>query len=222
MSLYLIINIGIIIVPLLLTFETKIKYYKKLPQVLFSTIFVGIPFIIWDSFSTSKNIWNFNFSYVYNIRLFHLPIEELLFFVTVPYSILFLYETFLFYTKENSKTFNTYPILVSSIISLLSAANFIEKNYTFVILLIFSLLLLMIFFVKPKFIFRDKIIFFLLFTFIPFGIVNYILTSVPIVNYNQEEILGIKIITIPLEDFFYSFSLILSYLFFYEMRKGEQ
>jgi lycopene cyclase domain-containing protein len=213
------INIGIIIIPLLLSFESNLKYYKKLPQVLFAAIVVGIPFIIWDSFSTSNNVWNFSIDYVDTIRIFHLPIEEILFFITVPYSILFLYETYLFYTKEDSKTFLVYPIIVTSLISLLTALIFYEKNYTFTILIIFTLVQLTFYFKRPKFIFRKKFIFFMLITFVPFGIVNYFLTTIPIVNYNHEEILGIRIITIPLEDFVYSFTLISSYLYFYEMAK---
>lgn len=219
MSLYAIINFGIIIIPLLLSFESKLKYYKKLPQVLIAAVVVGIPFIIWDSFSTSNNIWSFNGNYVDTIRILHLPFEEIFFFISVPYSILFLYETHLFYTKEDSITFNIYPIFISSIITLFTAIIFIEKNYTFTILIIFTLVQLTIFFTKPKFIFRQKFIFFILFTFVPFGVVNYFLTSIPIVTYNQEEILGIRAITIPLEDFVYSFSLIFSYLYFYELVK---
>ena len=219
MSLYAIINFGIIIIPLLFSFESNLKYYKKLPRVLFAAIGVGIPFIIWDSFSTSNNIWNFNSNFVDTFRIVHLPIEEILFFITVPYSILFLYESFLFYTKEDSKTFKVYPIFITSLLTLLTAIIFIEKNYTFTILIIFSLVQLTFYFTKPKFIFRKKFILFMLFTFIPFGIVNYFLTSIPIVNYNQEEILGIRMITIPLEDFVYSFSLISCYLYFYELSK---
>lgn len=219
MSLYAIINFGIIIIPLLFSFENNLKYYKKLPQVLFASIVVGIPFIIWDSFSTSNNLWSFNSEYVYGVRLFHLPIEEILFFITVPYSILFLYETYLFYTIEDSKVFNIYPIFITSLISLFTAIIFFEKNYTFTILLIFTFLQLTFFFTKPRFIFRKKFLFFILFTLVPFGIVNYFLTSIPIVQYNLKEMIGIRIITIPLEDFVYSISLISSYLYFYELAK---
>ncbi|MFM7299946.1 MAG: lycopene cyclase domain-containing protein [Crocinitomicaceae bacterium] len=47
---------------------------------------------------------------------------------------------------------------------------------------------------------------------IPFIIVNGILTgavtSTPIVWYNENEIIGLRIITIPYEDLFYNFDLI--------------
>lgn len=219
MSLYLLINIGIIIIPLLFSFESNLKYYKKIPRVLFSTIVVGIPFIFWDSYSTANDVWNFNRDYVYAVRIFHLPIEELLFFITVPYSILFSYETFLFYTKEDSKIVNVLPILITAFISLIAGILLIEYSYTSTILLLFTLGQLIAYFTKPKFIFRKKFSFFILLTFVPFVIVNYFLTSIPIVNYNPQEILGIRFITIPIEDFIYSISLISFYLYFYELSK---
>jgi lycopene cyclase domain-containing protein len=56
-------------------------------------------------------------------------------------------------------------------------------------------------------------------TYIPFLIVNYILTSVPIVTYNSEAFWNIRITTIPLEDFIYSFSMIALWILFYELGK---
>ena len=48
---------------------------------------------------------------------------------------------------------------------------------------------------------------------IPFIIVNAILTGSfidePVVWYNSQQILGIRFLTIPIEDFSYAFSLIL-------------
>jgi lycopene cyclase domain-containing protein len=54
----------------------------------------------------------------------------------------------------------------------------------------------------------------------PFIIVNGILTGTalenPIVWYNDNENLGIRLLTIPIEDFFYGFELILLNIFIYE------
>ncbi len=62
---------------------------------------------------------------------------------------------------------------------------------------------------------------------IPFFIVNGILTGSgleqPVVWYNDAENLGIRIFTIPVEDIFYGFELILLNIFFYEyfLNKNE-
>jgi lycopene cyclase domain-containing protein len=44
---------------------------------------------------------------------------------------------------------------------------------------------------------------------IPFLIVNGLLTSIPVVLYNDAENLGIRIYTIPVEDVFYGYALLL-------------
>ncbi|MGI4728320.1 MAG: lycopene cyclase domain-containing protein, partial [Janthinobacterium lividum] len=51
---------------------------------------------------------------------------------------------------------------------------------------------------------------------IPFYIVNGILTSVPIVSYNNAENLAIRVGTIPVEDHFYLMSLLLMNVAFFE------
>ena len=48
----------------------------------------------------------------------------------------------------------------------------------------------------------------MLLTYVPFLIFNGLLTGIPIVVYNDAENWGIRVYTIPLEDFFYSLSLL--------------
>jgi len=48
-----------------------------------------------------------------------------------------------------------------------------------------------------------------LISLVPFLIMNGILTSLPVVEYNPQHIMGIKIFTIPIEDFGYLFLLYL-------------
>ena len=220
-SIYLLINAVIIIFPLLLSFENKLKFYKKIPQLLISLIIVGIPFLIWDVFATARGDWGFNPSYTLNIKLLGLPIEEILFFFTVPYAILFLYETFLYYIPNNKQGIQYNLFIIPSLLSFLSAYICSGKSYTLIVLLIFSFTSLLLAITKPIFLKQKYFGLFILFTFIPFGIVNFILTSLPVVYYNQKAIWGIRISNIPLEDFIYSFSLISLYVFFYELAKGK-
>lgn len=61
---------------------------------------------------------------------------------------------------------------------------------------------------------------------IPFTIVNGILTgtgiSEAVVKYNNSEIIGLRFLTIPLEDFFYDFELILLNVFFFKLLRPEK
>ena len=57
-------------------------------------------------------------------------------------------------------------------------------------------------------------------TLIPFLLVNGILTGSfigsPVVNYNDAEIIGFRILTIPIEDFVYNLLMFLLVIYIYE------
>ncbi|HRD40109.1 MAG TPA: lycopene cyclase domain-containing protein, partial [Bacteroidia bacterium] len=61
-------------------------------------------------------------------------------------------------------------------------------------------------------------LFYLAFTvcLLPFAICNGVLTSWPILIYNDSQNLSIRMGTIPFEDLFYNFSMIILWCFFYE------
>ena len=221
MSLYLLINIATLIFPLLFSFEAKINYYKKMPYVFSSMILVGIPFLIWDVIATARGDWSFNSKYCLNLSFLGLPIEEFFFFITVPYSILFLYETFLVYFPKRSLKINYNLFIIISLLSSLIVLNFRQKSYTATLFIVLGFIFILMAVTKPLYLSHKYFLFFILFTFVPFFFENYILTSLPIVSYNPKAIIGIRITTIPLEDFFYSFSLISLYIYFYEFVKEK-
>ncbi|HPN38118.1 MAG TPA: lycopene cyclase domain-containing protein [Melioribacteraceae bacterium] len=214
---YLAINLFIIIFPLLLSFESKITYYKKLKNVFFSIIIVSTIFIIWDIYATIRGDWSFNNNFLVNYRLFFLPIEEILFFITVPYSMIFLFETAKLYIKDNILQYNKTIYNIIALFFLVISVFFIDKYYTFTVFIFVSLSLVVLNYLSPHLL-KSKVFFILLlFSYVPFFVVNYLLTSIPIVEYSSSAILNIRVITIPIEDFFYSFSLISLYISFYEM-----
>ncbi|MBU1760481.1 MAG: lycopene cyclase domain-containing protein, partial [Bacteroidetes bacterium] len=57
---------------------------------------------------------------------------------------------------------------------------------------------------------------------IPFYMVNGILTAIPIVMYNNAENMNFRVGTIPFEDHFYSMSLILLNLLFFEYFRSRK
>ncbi|MCX8011203.1 MAG: lycopene cyclase domain-containing protein [Ignavibacteria bacterium] len=221
MSEYLLINIATIIVPLILTFEKKLKYYKKLPAVFGSIVIVGLVFITWDSIATSRGDWSFNPEYLVGVYLFGLPIEEILFFITVPYACLFLYETCLFYLKDSKLEVRKFFFLGLILVTTLLAIIFYKQYYTFTVMLFAaSFLILELFFFRI--LFSSKLYWlFIGFSFLPFFVVNLILTFLPIVSYSSSAIWNLRVITIPLEDFFYSFVLLSYYLLVYLFLKRK-
>ena len=215
MSTYLLINLLTIIFPLILSFDKKVAYYKNILPVSISILIVGTVYIFWDSIAVKRGDWSFNPDFVTNISLFGLPVDEILFFVTVPYSCIFIYEVIKNYSNE--KIFGSGKIIISLLTLILITLAFIyqDQYYTFTVLLFtISFFIVALFFFSS--LLKSRVYWFtIIISYLPFIIVNYFLTSLPVVEYNNKAILGIRIITIPMEDFFYSYSLISFWILVY-------
>lgn len=221
MKLYLVINILIIFFPLLLSFDKKVKFYKYFIPVILSIIIVGVVFLIWDSIAVERGDWSFNKEYVTESNFVNLPFEEILFFITVPYSILFIYECLKHYLKDITYTVNKTVPLILILIFIIFGIIFYPKHYTSTVLIFSGLILFLGFIFMSKVILSKVFFLTVMISYIPFFVVNYILTSIPIVIYNPAAILGIRILTIPIEDFIYSFSMILSWILVYSLIKSR-
>jgi len=81
-----------IAVPLLLSFYPPLKFYRR-PQALFGSIgLIVVIFGVWDVFATWRGHWWFNPRGVWTPRIINLPVEEVLFFVVIPFCCLFTWE----------------------------------------------------------------------------------------------------------------------------------
>ncbi|QQS36419.1 MAG: lycopene cyclase domain-containing protein [Ignavibacteriales bacterium] len=221
MSTYLVINLLIVIVPLIFSFEKNIRFYKKIPSYLFSIIIVSTVFITWDSIASSRGDWGFNSFHISGIKYFSLPYEEILFFITVPYSCLFIFETISFYIKERTISTKPFLFLVGSLILIITAVIFYDQFYTSTVLL-FSASFILISLLFFRSILKSRNYWLtVLITFIPFLIFNFVLTYIPVVVYSDHAIWGLKFITIPVEDFFYSYSMISFWILVYSIKEGR-
>jgi len=222
MSFYLKLNILIIAFPLLFSFLPPFRFYRHLRALLFSIFFVGGSFIVWDSFFTAWGIWAFNPQYVAGSRFLGLPYEELLFFITVPYSCLFLFEGLSKYILDRGVGFNrTVYATIGTGLMLLSLL-FYGKTYTFTVLLVSGLVVLLLSFAGKKYLGSFVYWLWIAITMALFFCFNYFLTSLPVVSYNPAMITNFRLTTIPIEDFLYNFTLLSLYLACYRLVKHER
>lgn len=215
MSLYFLINTIIVAIPLILIFAPKVYFYRKIKSLAFSIVIVSGLFILWDIAASARGDWIFNERYIGGLDLLGLPVEELLFFITVPYSCIFLYETFRTYLKEKPFPYNKYLYGILALSCLSGALVLADKTYTTTVLIVSAIV-----FASAVFCFKDIFAsnLFWLYIFVCtllFGIFNHFLTSLPVVIYSRHAIIGLRIAAIPLEDFLYNFSLLSLYLIFY-------
>jgi lycopene cyclase domain-containing protein len=216
MSFYLYFNLLIIAFPLIFSFEKRIKFYKKIKPLLVSLFIVGIFFIAWDVFATSRGHWSFNPLYVNEVTFLGIPLEEVLFFVTVPYSCIFVFNSIIHFLEDKQLFCNKKWIflLVGLTISL-SAFLVQSMEYTFLAILSVGLTIIAVSLVNPD-LFASKAYWIYAFlTLILFLIFNYILTSTPVVLYSPTAITGFRVTTIPIEDFLFNYSMLTNYLMVY-------
>jgi lycopene cyclase domain-containing protein len=211
------------IVPFLFSFYPAIRFDKQFPAFFAGNLITAVCFIAWDVVFTSLNVWGFNHRYTLGFDLFNLPGEEVLFFICIPFACVFTYHCLnKFYTITWPFWLVKSVVLVISVVLLIIGIMQLNKAYTAVSFISTGILLLALLFVfKVKWLPGFLTIYPLL--LIPFFLVNGILTGTgiqqPVVWYNNAENTGIRVLTIPVEDFIYALELLLLNLFFYEKFK---
>ena len=219
---YLFINIATVFFPIVLSFDQKVHFYKKWKYIVPGLILSGLLYLVWDYLFTIKNVWSFNDEYILGIKLFKLPLEEILFFITVPFACIFIYECLSSYFKINiSKVWSRNVSIILLAFCILMLFLFNQRLYS---LINFSTLAVILIYTLFKSTSLDMGKFYLayLVSLIPFYIVNGILTAIPIVMYNNAENMNFRVGTIPFEDHFYSMSLILLNLLFFEYFRSRK
>ncbi|MBF0596129.1 lycopene cyclase domain-containing protein [Faecalibacter rhinopitheci] len=210
---YIIINFLTIIICFIYSFDQRIQFNKHFGAFLKSSIIVAIPFIIWDYYFTKIGVWWFNDTYLLGIRVLNLPIEEILFFICIPFSCTFTYFCLTKFFKFGwTNQLQKYLVPISIIISIIVAVIHQDKLYTTLTFSVCALSLIILhYIVKVNWLGKASFIYTILMAgFLP---VNGVLTGTglesPIVNYNDPFYLTIRILTIPIEDAVYGYVMII-------------
>lgn len=221
--LYLSLNILTIVVPFIFSFHRKLRFHKQFKPFIIANLIVAAFFILWDALFTKLGVWGFNEDYVTGIRFFNLPLEEILFFICIPFACVFTYHCLnLFWNIKWSKKTEDIVVGLLIIFLLLTGVFNFEKLYTSVTFIITSIVLIALrYYFKVAWLPNLLMVYLVL--LIPFFIINGILTGTGIeesvVWYNNQENLGIRMGTIPVEDIVYGFLLFMFNVFLYEALK---
>jgi lycopene cyclase domain-containing protein len=92
MSEYMMVLIFSLAVPLGLSFWPGLGFYRHLKPLLFSLGLIVLVFGSWDVLATYRGHWYFAPQAVWPVRIINLPLEELLFFVVIPFCCIFTWE----------------------------------------------------------------------------------------------------------------------------------
>jgi lycopene cyclase domain-containing protein len=229
MSTYAWVDIGAVSVPLLFSFHPRSRFHQRwsafVPAIL-GTLGLFIP---WDALFTQAGIWGFRPEHVGTAHFLHLPLEEWLFFVCIPYACLFSYHCF--HVLGLQDPFGRRVKAISAVLAvglLITGLLHHQRAYTCSALVGCAVWIAFTAFVqKAGWLGRFYVSYALL--LLPFLVVNGILTGTglthEVVWYNEAHIIGPRILTIPIEDVFYGLLLVGLTVSIYEAilgRSGEQ
>jgi lycopene cyclase domain-containing protein len=215
---YITVNFLSFVFPFLFSLTEKYDFRNYWKSFFIANFFTACIYIVWDSIYTRLGVWGFDPQYVLGLYFFNLPLEEILFFVCVPYASVFTYYCFQKYVfKKIHWDFKVLWIVFGLLFALLGLV-YRSKYYTG-----FAFFSCAIIFLLAGYLKYVRFVDFLLFyavILLPFFLVNGILTGSflgrVVVFYNDTENLGIRLGTIPFEDVFYGMGMLLLNILLFE------
>lgn len=205
--LYLLFNCIVAVPVLILSVKSDVKIHSNWRALLWVFGCVSVPFTLWDIWAAKNGHWLFNDRYITGITILTLPIEEILFFLSVPFAMLYVWGVVQKHVKDRPlgrSVIDGCLVLVSGIAVTLLVSNW-GKGYTRSVLpavLATNLLL-----VTNRLRLSSRFWVFQLYHLVLFVVCNTFLTALPIIEYGQGSIIGVRFGTVPVEDFTFSFAL---------------
>ena len=223
--LYLCLHIFSFVPVFLLSFDKRVHYHTSWKNLFPAIILVGIPFILWDMIFTEWKVWGFNEAYHQAFTIFGLPIEELLFFLTIPFSSIFIYQCLQYYfPRDILKSADKLISLGLGGLLILVGLFCWDKIYTSTTFLLTGGFM-MVHYLYFQNTYRTKFYLSYLITWLPFLMVDGVLTGgysdQPVVIYHPEEFLNLRITSVPFEDSIYGLLLLMLNISLFAHFEGE-
>jgi lycopene cyclase domain-containing protein len=202
-SAYLLIDLVVLAIPLIYSLGKQPYFLWSWKPVALGIGFASTLFLCWDIIFTRIGVWHFRTEYTLGARILNIPMEEVLYFLAIPFANLFIYERIRnYYPRDKKQTLGKWIgwILVVGC-GLLFVLHY-NSLYTSV-----TALLLLISIVNHLWITRGNYINYLLLTWLfslaPMVLIYIITTGLPIQQFNEKQIVGWRIGSIPVELLLY-------------------
>ncbi|MBN2709458.1 MAG: lycopene cyclase domain-containing protein [Calditrichaceae bacterium] len=212
---YLLFNLIIIAGPVALSFDRRVHFISDWPRAFLAALSASVPFIVWDILVEGRHWW-FNPEYTLGFKLAGLPFEEWLFFITVPFACVFIWQVLAAYFPDikyqitRSLSIAAAALIIAGIVS-----AYYGLEYTAIsALLLGGIIILDSYLGCSVLTSRRGLTLFAIVTVLML-IFNGYLTSRPVVIYDPRYQLNFRIFTIPVEDFLFGYAHILLTLFMF-------
>lgn len=206
---YVILDLLVLAGPLALSFDKRVAFYKKWPAVFPAIFGVLLIFGAWDVWKTAIGVWSFSSRYAGSWRFINLPLGEWLFFICVPYACIFILACVRAYIDDHKLVLPRFLWLAMALAFGVAGMLFINKTYTGVVFISVGAVLIIAWLLTPRSLVSCNFWIAILLTYVPFVVANGVLTALPVVLYDNSRNLNIRLGTIPLEDFFFSLSMLI-------------
>lgn len=103
MSEYMAVLLISLSLPFLLSFWPPLRFYRRLSVLVAALAATLLVFGAWDVLAVKRGHWSFRPGAVWPFRLFGLPLEEVLFFIVIPFCCIFTWEALKYLCGKRGK-----------------------------------------------------------------------------------------------------------------------
>jgi lycopene cyclase domain-containing protein len=215
---YLLILAFSLLYPLAQSFERRIYMHRKFIFIMPGILVAGSVYLIWDVLFTRAGIWGFHPNFNLHLHVAGLPLEEWLFFLVIPWCVVFTYEVLRYFVKRFYHPQLARNVALFLLLLFLTLIPFnLQRTYTVSTLSFTSLMLAAQLLQGTHRLWLSGFWLTYLVSMLPFMAVNGLLTALPVVWYNNAENLGLRIWTVPVDDFIYLMGLLLAVVNIYQL-----
>lgn len=213
---YLLFNLVVLLGPILASFEQRVHYVHHWKRAFQAATIAAVPFITWDILVSGRHWW-FNPAYTLDLHLLGLPPGEWLFFFTVPFAAIFVWEVFgLRYSASPTRSRTSVSVFAALLLIIVPFLFLQGFEYTGLVMTVLAGVLVVDGFFGNGIASSRRFFLFLPLLLLMILIFNGYLTARPVVLYGGLFKSGWHIGTIPLEDFAYGLAHITLVLTLYE------
>lgn len=205
----LFIFVPILLISIIRPFKLRaIPFKSGAISITLSALF----FVAFDMYATEL-FWNFNTKYILGTFLYKIPLEEFLFFFSVPFACLFIWENI----RNPQETTTDFTALLTLIFSAVGMYGLNHRIWYTVSVCCMMLVCIALDKILRTGLFRNKRFYmFLIVVNILTLIFNFYLTARPIVLYDFQFKTNLNVLTIPIEDFIFGTALLTLNTLLYE------
>lgn len=220
---YLFLLLIFLVIPIILSFQKKIRFIFRLRYLLPATIFSAAIFLMWEWRFTEFGIWSYNPDFITGIDLLKVPLEVWLSVFILPFSSVYIYE-WLKIRFENFEKPNLFLVvsLVLFVVFAVLAYFYRRELFSF-----FTFFLTAIYLGYT--IFRNRFKkyytkFYLAFavSLVPFMVVSLVMYSLPVISYDASHTMHVALLGIPVERLVYLYLMLLINFTIYEYISSRQ